>query len=369
MLNKLIAIIFFLFFSFSYSQTNEISQIDDILKKSLNKYEEYDFYKSIELGNEALLFSKKINYSKGITVSSVYIAKAFVELGDHNEALFFLFDVEDEPFFLEDICIEIESYRLKGRVYSYLAMYDLAAQKFRKQLFYSKQIENSDEKKLSVLHAYQGLANVYNKKNIQDSINKYLMLQEKSLTFFDDSQYFNVKSETYNQIAKQHIKENNLKLAERYAKKSLDILKENNSTCLFAVFKTLGDLEISKRDLTAAERNYKIALENALLVKDKDAISELYRVLADFYKQNKSDSIKANEYYHKYIDLEDSLKLISNNVLERVYHEVIKDERHKEEKIKSYKYYLLFNISICVIVIAFFYKRKRKLTKLLKQNK
>ncbi|MDN3666938.1 hypothetical protein ACFFU1_08135 [Algibacter miyuki] len=354
---------------FNFLKAHNSDDIDNVLIESKQEFNQLNFFKSIELGKEALQASKDINYSKGIATSSIYLAKAFIELGNYNKGLSLLSEAEKEPFFSKYINFQVESYRLKGRIYGYLEMYDLAVAQFYKQLHLSEKIEPLEVKRLSTLWAYQNLTHIYNKKNNNDSINKYLSLQEKSLVFFNGSHDYYNKIGTYNQIAEQRIKEGDFESAERYVTQSLELLASNKSTYFYPSLEILGKLEEAKGNIDTAGNHYKKALDNALEINDKDAISHCYKVLSDFYKEHQPNMLEGKVYYEKHKKIEDSLKLINSNILDKVYREIIKEERANNIARDNYKYYFLGSILTSAMVIGVLYKRKKRFRNLLSKKK
>jgi len=355
-------------YNLSYSQ---IKKIDSILENTFEEFYKFNYFESIELGNQGLIASKEAGYSKGIVISNIYLAKAFIELGDYKKGLVLLSNAQEEPAFKSNLNFQVETCRLKGRAYGSLGLNDLALNEFYKQLIYSNKIAVVDQRRLSILWTYQNLVHIYKSKENTDSINKYLSLQKESLKYLDEKKDFIEISNIYNQLAKQKIDESELVEAKKYAEKSLDLIVANNSMYLFSSYEVLGLLSEASGEFVKAEVFYEKALANSLEINNVKSVSYYYKILAEFYQNHKLNVKERNIYFLKHRKINDSLKLINNHVLDKVYSEILKEQRiNDNENIKKVKRYLIISVSIGFLVVVMLYWRKKRLKFLLrnKQN-
>ena len=342
-----------------FSQPKTIDEIDRVLEKSKEEFVAYNFYESIKYGKEALEASRKIDYSKGIALSSIYKAKVLIELGDYKKGLVFLNDAEKEPFYLKYLNMQVEIFRLKGRIYGNLEMYNLALEQFREQLNNSFRIKDENQKKNSLLWSYQNITHVFRKLNANDSVNKYLKLQERIVITFDEKKNFYSVSSTYTQIAKQNIELGDLEKAKFYLDKSERLLLSNKANYLFDLFETKAIYEEAIGNIDIAEEYYIKALKNTDELKDKDAESYLKEAFSIFLKKHKSKSKKSNLYYLEHLKLKDSLEKVNNNILDNVYLDVIKKIELKEKKKTLFNEgVLLFFVLLSMLIVCVLWTRK-----------
>ena len=139
------------------SQNITSTEVDSLLNESQQKFVELKFIESSEIADQALNLSISSNYSKGIVMSKLYIAKLLLEIGLNMPALEYLEEINEEPFFRKEVIPQVESHRLKGRVYGNQQLYTLAKSEFNKQLLQSDNIADPKKRELSKLWAYQNI--------------------------------------------------------------------------------------------------------------------------------------------------------------------------------------------------------------------
>jgi len=171
---------YFVFNNLLYGQIYKEKQIDSILEISKQGYIELNHIKSIEFANRALNEALEINYTRGIAVSNIYLAKVLVRLGEYNGGLKYLAKVNNSKFFKTNNRIRVDTYWIRGRIFARMELYKMALKEFYKQLYYSKNFEDLSEQNTSTFLAQQNLSYVFNKLKKEDSLKKYLVLQEKS---------------------------------------------------------------------------------------------------------------------------------------------------------------------------------------------
>lgn len=183
-------VIQFFIFSPLFSQNKTSTEIDSILNASFQKFGELKFIESTELADNALELSIFNNYSKGKVMSNIYIAKVLVEVGLNMEALKYIQHIYEEPYFNKEVIFQVESHRLKGKIYGSQQLYTLAKDEFNKQLSLSENISDPKKKELSKLWAYQNIEHLYTLQEVNDSIEVYQNLQEEQLLHFEEHEVF-----------------------------------------------------------------------------------------------------------------------------------------------------------------------------------
>lgn len=177
------------------SQNNPSNEVDSLLNESHQKFTELKFIESSEIADQALNLSNLNNYSKGIVMSKLYIAKVLLEIGLNMQALDYLEEINEEPFFKKEVIPQVESHRLKGRVYGNQQLYTLAKGEFVNQLSLSENISDPKKRELSKLWAYQNIEHLYALQGMNDSIQRYQELQETQLSHFEEHEvHYNINT-------------------------------------------------------------------------------------------------------------------------------------------------------------------------------
>ena len=364
-----LCIIFFITSTF-HAQTNAEGQIELLLKKSLKDFTEIRFNESLKESTDALKLSEKNNYSRGKTVSCIYIAKVLLEVGIYKEGLNYLEKAEKEPFFETSIDFKVETCRLRGRTYGNLKMYLLAAKEFQQQLQYSYKIEDKIKRSFSLIWAHQNLSHIFEIQGKKDSLWKHLNNQENILKTLDEKETYHMLYTTYTQKANEYIIINNFSSAEIYLKKATDLLKKYNVSYQHDILEVYGNLKNKKGDQKEAIEYYEKALQNALKIGDGDATKHLYKILADYYTENTSDIKKANEYLHKYQQINDSIDLQNKQAAEIALNQIVeKKDKEVNGTLLHYLYFIAAIILVFLPIIIFFYLRNRKQRLLLEKRK
>lgn len=350
--------IIFGFFLFPITIVNakDKDNIDMMLEVSKQEFFNLNYTASIKSSHKVLELSEKKMYSKGITLSSIAIAKALAEIGIYEKALNYLAIAEKEPFFLEYINAQVETYRLRGRIYGNLKMYKLSNLEFYKQLKFSHKLKDPILKKRAMFWAHQNLAQSFSNTSQHDSVWSHLIIQKKiieSLPKGSLSETYYEFSSTYAAFAKEYIRRGNYVAARNNLDQSMAILKSNNSTYLHHVFKIYGDLEDALGNTLKAEMYYKLALTNAIQLKNKAAEEVALKILSDYFLEKKLNDVEGNDYILRHRKLSDSLNDINKNVTNLVLNQVLKT-KNDELKNKTNNYWVGFSIfgilSFCVFI-------------------
>lgn len=371
-------IYFYYFFIFLFSlkafgKEYDNATIDQKLVESSNYYSNFELIKSIKLATEASELSINADYIPGKIKSYIYIAKVLNQLGSYNKALIYLEKANNDLENNNSIEMKVESHRLKGIIYSNLNMDILSIKEFRNQLKLSQKISNPKNKILSEFWAYQNITNVFDKINQNDSIWKYLKLQQKILNEFNSKEDYLNFSTTYTQIANQYLIEKKYNNAKIYLDKSLEILNKNESPYLYYTYSKFGDLYSELHNVNLAILYYKKSIENSKKIGHLDALKNNYKVLSDYLIKNDTLKEEASIYYFKYNQINDSLAIQNNKLTEEIINYIIEEEKREIEKTNQHKiiiYSILSSIAFIALIIFFsIYFKKYQIKKHQIKNK
>ena len=358
-------------FSFFFVDAQLEIDIERKLDSSKLHFSRLEYIKSIKIADQALQLSKKRSYSKGSTLANIYIAKALSETGIYKNALVYLEYAEMEPFFKIDMKAQVETYRLRGRIYANLEMKDFALREFYKQLKFSSQIEDPLSRKRSILWAHQNIAETFSQINRRDSVWKHLMIQKQILKSFPknnlDNVYYDL-STTYTSIGKGYLYRKDVKNARIYIDSAMTLLTEYRSPYLYQTLRAYGDLEDAVGNTEAAVKYYEEALQNTIQLQNKDAEKFENKILADYFSKHKLDDKKENQFLKRYQELSDSLNLENHRVNELAINGFLKkkDVEYKYEKRYYSKIFATFLVLLIGIVTFLYYQNHKRKNRLMK---
>ena len=326
---KYLPLIIFVFFSGAIYPTNDTNNVTNkLLPSSEHYFGQLYYFKSINSAEKASISSKQSGYSKGIAMSNIYLANALLEVGDYKGALNSLTEVEASHYFNLDVHVQVETYRLKEKVYNTFEMHSLAEEQFQKQLVNANNLEN-------------------------------LGLQEQSLEAFDESKYFYTIGNTYCQIATEFIERNDLVKAKEYIDKSMKLHEKYNSVYLFVSLEAYGYLEETAGNIDLAEMYYKKALENVLHTNNQKARSYYYKVLSDFYLKHKPRSSNGEHYDLQHHKINDAIVKMNNSVSLDEY--IIKDGQNiQKASLDSFQYILITIVMLSTVAIVYIQQNRDK---------
>ena len=353
------------------SQNSSSTEVDSILKESYQKFVELKFIESSSIANEALNISILNNYSKGKVMSNIYIAKVLIEIGLNMDAIRYIEDLYEEPFFRKDIIAQVEVYRLKGRIYGNEQLYTLSKEEFYKQLSLSEKISDPKKRELSKLWAYQNIEHLYFLQEENDSVEVYQKMQEKQLTFFEEYEIFYNISTLFSNKGRLHLNKGEYDFAAVQLQRSNDILEKYNNPYRYYNLQVLGDLEAAKGNINNAITYYNDALENSTLLNATFTSRDLHKRLSEYMLNNDTLIEKAREHRVAYKTLNDSLENHNSMVVATVLENLIKDkDKASAQKNKLFRYVVVGLIFVSMIIVyLLFMRNKINKQKLLKKNK
>ena len=344
-----------------FSQNTSSNEIDSLLNESHQKFSELKFIESSENADQALYLSNLNNYSKGIVVSKLYIAKLLIEGGLDMKALEYIKEVKEEPFFRKEIIPQVEYHRLIGRVYGNQELYTLAKKEFVEQLSLSENIQDSKKKELSKLWAYQNIEHLYFLQGLNDSISVYQELQEVHLSHFEEKEAFYNISALYSSKAQLYLSKGQFDAAAVALQKSIDLLEKYNFPYKYQNLQTLGDLEVAKGNVGKAILYYTEALENSVSLNSNTTSRKLHKRLAEYMLKNDTLLYKAKEHEIEYTKLNDSLINHNRMVVSTILANIIEDkDKASAQKERIFWCIVVGLIIVSILLGAFSIFRNRK---------
>lgn len=336
-------------------------KVDSLLSKSFSEYAEMNMVESNRLANDALKLAKEKNYDGGIAQSHLYIAKVLNTIGDNTAAISHLNQLELTNSYRLTPKFQAENFRIRGRAYASLNMYDLSVVEFQKQLKISNKIKDADKRNFSILFAHQNLVQVFKLMQQRDSINVHIQSQIPILKKYKEKEVYHYLSTLYVQSAEEEIQDKKYKEAEINLKKSLELLNKYNSKNTDLTYITLGDLQMSIRKIHEAEQYYKKALESAIGLDNTENIKTLYKKLAFLYSENNYSKDIANDYFRKHQKLEDSIKTINSKTQNLIVQHIINEEvNHIKDKKNDNKIVFLVCSILGAVLFFSIYKKYKK---------
>ncbi|MDR6457424.1 tetratricopeptide (TPR) repeat protein [Chryseobacterium vietnamense] len=365
---KILCTFFFFFFSFTYAQVD--IRIQNMLELSIKQFSEHKYVASLKTADQTLQLSKKKSYSKGITVANIYIAKVLQETGFYKNALEYLENAENEPYYSENITTQIETHRLRGQVYGKLGLNDLAMREFSKQLKLSDGVKDPLTQKRCMSWAHENIAASFSQMNRHESVFKHLMIQKDILKSYPKNSsndvFYDVVS-NYIAIGNEYLFRKETFTARKYIDSAMSILSENHSPYLHEALKAYGDLEDASGNTKGAIKYYRKALQNAIYLQNREEEKVNYKVLADYFSKNNLDDKEESIFLKRYQELNDSLQSENDGISELILNNFIKkkDVELKSHKATYLKGIALFLILVTVIILFLSWKNRKKKIRIL----
>ena len=349
------------------SQNNPSTEVDSLLNESQQKFIELKFIESSDIADQALHLSILNNYSKGIVMSKLYIAKVLLEIGLNMEALEYLEEINEEPFFRKEVIPQVESHRLKGRVYGNQQLYSLSKKEFDIQLLLSKNILDPKKRNLSKLWAYQNIEHLYFLQGSNDSIEVYQNLQEEELLNFEEHEASYNISTLYSNKGKLYLNRGELDAAAVELQKSIDMLEKYGIPYTYVNFQTMGDIEAARGNVDKAISYYNEALENSFFLNATYTSRDLHKKFSSYLLKNDTLIDSAREHKREYTILDDSLNNNNGMVVSTVLENIIKDkDKASSQKVRVFRCTVAGIILLSLLFVGYLFVRisenKRKLS-------
>lgn len=352
----------------AFSADRQNGNVDSLLNKTRELFNAGKLLPFIETAVEALNLANLSNYDDGKAKAHSWIAEGLVHVGLFKEGLKHLESVEMTKYYKERVLAQSEVHRIRGRAYGDLKLYNQAIREFRLQLDLIKNLTGEKQKK-SYQFTYENLTSVFVQTGQLDSVQKYAYLQLKNLRDFDEKNEVFRYLVVFDNLGQLYIKKGNLVQAQQYLDKSLALVKKYKIPVVLNTYNLLGLLEEKKGDLKRAAAFYEKSLENKREVGSRNGMKNSYRQLADFYRTNKIDKAKADQYELKFSRLNDSLENENRQIVDMVLNQILKlKDQESATKVSKSVTISIIALTLLTVAIAFFVWRSSRNRKILDQK-
>lgn len=332
---------------------NKIAAVEALIDSAYDKTLVVDMRGSGLYAQKALKLSRQYNYKAGEAWSNFYIGQGLFELLAYKQSLDYLDKAENLNKELKDSFLSYEIYRVRGRVFGSLDMYDAALKEQKKGLSIISTIPKSQEKKdyLTSL-VYENIAVNYSKVGDHDSFYYYLNKNENLLEKQDPSFVFLNSITLYTMLGAYYTDVNNFTKAEESFVKSVSISEKYNYSFISFTYQCWGALEIKKHNPTLAV-SY---LEKSLAILEKtnfrNEIPDVYAKMAIAYQEMGQEQ-KSKDYKLKALELQNELKTQQLKASSLAVEDILKFQLEEETSEHSRNKIFLITLIVIAIILIF----------------
>jgi AraC-like DNA-binding protein len=287
-------------FSANVERTSEdTTKVQSLIKLSKD-FQWIDSYKSLDYADQALTLARKLDYQKGIAISSNIKAFCFWSFGDNDIAIRFALEALEIGKEQDDPVIKAESYYILARGYSDLNELSKSQEFIVQAANLARQGNN-----------WEQLCSVYNLTGVIKS----MMNQKDSALYYYKKAFEIGEAHAVAPIHFPRIISNigtcyasdNLKLAFTYFNRALALAKETNNQIAYAsINDVIGHAYLKANDLNVAENHLQAALHLARKLGLRRVIQHAYAGLVEIkLKHGRGD--EAVVYLQRYYAVRDSL--------------------------------------------------------------
>lgn len=368
MRKKLLFFILLFFTLKAIAGDDKKQEVDSLLAKSMEFASRGDLGTYIETAIKALNLANVANYDEGKAKSGSYIAEGLVTAGLYKEGLKQLDRIETTDFYKNEIFMQSEVHRLRGRAYGGLILHQQAIREFRLQQGLIKRL-TGEKKVKSYQFNYENLSAAFRRLGQLDSMQKYTELQLENLKIFEEKDAAMRYQIVYENLGSLYVQKGDLVKAQNYLEKSLELIKKYKIPVVLNTYGALGLLEEKRKNFKKAAVFYEESLAKKRAAGSRIGMKDSYRGLADFYRTTNLDKTKADHYEMAFSRLNDSLENENREVVDMVLNQILKlkDQESDTKVSKSVTISLGALISL-VVVITFFVWRSRHNRKILGQK-
>lgn len=346
----------------------QIQEVDSLLAKAREQLSAGQLLPYIETAIKTLDLANSVNYDKGKAKARFYLADGLVTAGLFKEGLKQLEPIERTDYYKNEILMQSEVYRVRGKAYAELNLYQQSLRIFRHQLGLIKKL-TGEYKKKSYQFTYASLVTIFNRMNKLDSVEKYSRLQLDNLQGFAEKEQTMLYLFIYDDLSLLYVKKGDLIKAQQYVDKALEIIVKYKIPVYYNTYMTLGSLEEKKGDLKKAAEYYEKVLENKRSVGSRNAIKNSYKQLADFYRRTHMDKAKADQYEMAFSRLTDSLESENRQVVDQVLNQILKlKDEESNTKVSRAGTIALNALLLLLVAVSFFVWRSKHNRKILVQK-
>lgn len=348
----------------AYSQDNKsakIKEIDSVLLLSRQAQARVDVYKSLDYALEAKVLSEKHDYSEGRAKSYFYCAQALLSKGGYDKALEYLSKSEQEKFTKEIPLMLSEVYRVRGRTYVHMGLYDWAIKEFEKGLVHIKKTKDAQLVDSYSSLNYENLSQAYRSKDAWDSVYYYVAKNKAILDSRDEVSVSLNLVNMHGLIGEYYAKSQKYDSAMVHFNKSLSIAHKHKVPYTSSVLRHMGNMELENGNTDEALGYYTRAKNNLDTTGIKNEISLVYRAFVSAYEaKNNIDSL---DYYKHRAALVDN-ELANETVMasKKALDIILKEERKnkKEETVKILIITGAILLVVCLGLLFYILKYRQK---------
>ncbi len=343
-------------------------EVDSLLVKSIEFAGRGDLASYIEIAIKALNLANAIDYDEGKAKSGSYIAEGLVTAGLFKEGLKQLDRIETTDYYKNEIFMQSEVQRLRGRAYAELKLNQQALLAFRRQQGLIKKMTGEKQIK-SYQFNYESLSVVFLRMGQLDSMQKYTELQLENLKVFEEKDAAMRYQIVYENLGRLYVERGDFARAQQYLDKALELMNKYKIPVVLNTYGTLGLLEKKRGNFKKAAAFYEESLAKKHAVGSRIGIKNSYRELADFYRTTNLDKAKADHYEMAFSRLNDSLENENRQVVDQVLNQILKLKDHESAtKVTESVKISLIAVVILLVVSIFFVWRSKHNRKVLGQK-
>lgn len=352
----------------SIADDHQKKEVDSLLSKSVEFAKTGKLIPYIETAIKALNLANATGYDEGQAKSGSYIADGLVTVGLFKEGLKQLDRIETTEFYKNEIFMQSEVHRMRGRAYGGLKLNQQAIREFRMQQGLIKKLEG--EKRIKALQFnYENLSVVFHRTGQLDSMQKYTELQLENLKVFAEKDAAMRYQIVYENLGELYVKKGELTKAQQCLDKSLELIKKYKIPVVLNTYSSLATLEEKQGNLKKAEAFYEESLAKKRAAGSRNGMMDSYRALADFYRRTNLDKAKADQYEMAFSRLNDSLENENREVVDQVLNQILKlKDQESETKVSKAAKITLIAIVVLFAAIVFFVWRSRYNRKILDEK-
>jgi tetratricopeptide (TPR) repeat protein len=352
----------------SIAEDRQKREVDSLLAKSMEFAQKGNLVTYIETAIKALNIANAADYDEGKAKSGSYVAEGLVTAGLFKEGLKQLDRIETTDYYKNEIFMQSEVYRLRGRAYGGLLLNQQALREFHLQQELIKKL--SGEKKVKALQFnYENLSVVFQRLGQLDSMQKYTELQLDNLKVFAEKDAAMRYQIVYENLGRLYVQKGELAKAQLYLEKSLELTKKYKIPVVMNTYSTLGLLEKTRGNFKKAAAFYEEGLARKQAAGSRIGMQNSYRELADFYLTTNLNNAKANQYEMAFSRLNDSLESENRQVVDQVLNQILKlKDEESTTKVSRAGTIALNALLLLLVTVSFFFWRSKHNRKILVQK-
>jgi len=365
MKNYLLFAVLILFTFKAIAGDQQKQEVDSLLAKAMEFGSHGKLIPYMEIAIKALNLANAVGYDEGKAKSGSYIAEGLVNVGLFKEALKQLDRIEGTDFYRDEIFMQSEVHRLRGRAYGGLLLNEQAIRELRLQQILIKKL--AGEKQIKALQFnYENLFVVFQRLEQLDSMQKYTELQLDNLKVFAEKDAAMRYQIVYENLGKLYVQKGDFANAQRCLDKSLELINKYKIPVVMNTYSVLGLLEKKRGDFKKAAAFYEESLVRKRAAGSRIATKNSYRELADFYRTTNYDQAKADHYEMAFSRLNDSLENENRQVVDQVLSQILKlKDQESDTKVSKAATLSISALVLLLGAITFFIWRSKRSRKIL----